>query len=378
MQYEPRLNAYRGICITLVFLQHWALLDCGWIGVQAFFVLSGFLITRILREERGAATASSYFGNFYARRSLRIFPLYFAYLLLLAAMVNLGVIGFLRGFDAVLNPALPWLLSYTENFHRMLGGDSSPFYFHLWSLSIEEQFYLAWPLVVYFTPPRRLLAVCLGLIAAAPTIRGAELAWRLHQGLADQHEAGAFIYYFTGSQLDAFAFGALLSLRRESPRLLALLPLLSRWVPVLVAVAGLWMLLLGQAAHDDIDAVSAGWPLHLSYFYADVWGYTLLDALFFVVLAQIDRLGPLLDLQGLQRLGVVSYGFYVFHCPIVSLTRYLAHDNSPDLNLYDGACMLLAFGLSWALAELSFRCFEQPLLRLKRRFARAGAAAVAA
>lgn len=372
MRFEPRFDAYRGVCITLVFLLHWALLDCGWIGVQAFFVLSGYLITGILRNEREEATPRRYFINFYARRSLRIFPLYFAYLVFLTLVANPLQPDILAGMDKAFNPALPSLLTYTYNFYRIVSGISSPFFSHLWSLSIEEQFYLVWPLVVLFLPRRRLLAACIAMIVAAPLIRWGEFAFQLHAGLSDKSHAGESIYYFTGSQLDAFAFGGLLTFRGESEKLKSFIRLASRWVPIAFAAASAWMLLLGRLAHYDLSPSSLGWPLYLPRFHASIWGYTLINALFFVGLANIHKLRALADVRILQRLGKVSYGFYIFHCPVIRLAKYFLNDPWFQPGLYDSFCFILTFAFTWGLAELSFRLFEQPILRLKDRFARAG------
>jgi peptidoglycan/LPS O-acetylase OafA/YrhL len=372
MHHQPRLDAFRAICISLVFLLHWGVLDCGWIGVQAFFVLSGYLITGILRAERERAPAGSYFLNFYARRSLRIFPLYFAYLLILVALARcLGNGSDLApSLDYVLTPNLPYLLSYTQNLHAMGGGATGPLFSHLWTLSVEEQFYLLWPLVVFLTPPKRLLQLSLVTIAAAVAIRWAALEFQLRTGLASVKTAGQFIYLFSGSHIDAFGFGALLTFRDESERLRRALPLLSRWVPVAVVAAGAWMFLLGMLARYPVGASSLGWPSHLPYFYAYIWGYTLLNALFFVVLANLDRLRLLADLRPLQRLGRVSYGFYVFHKAAIEMTRLFLDDYPGRPAWYDALCGVAAFAVAWAVSELSFRFFEGPIMRLKSRFAR--------
>jgi len=308
MRFDPRLDAYRGVCITLVFLQHWEVLRCGWIGVQAFFVLSGYLITNILRTERESVPRGGYFVNFYARRVLRIFPLYFAYVFLLFLLADVFKTDFTRGFDRHFNPSLPFLLTFTQNLYRIYSGISSPFYSHLWSLSVEEQFYLVWPLVVYLVPPRRFLMFCLLVIAAGLAVRWGMVLFLLQLGLADVKQSGIFIYYFTGSHIDAFAFGALLTCRHESVHLKRAMPLVSRWVPLVFAATTLWMLLLGGIAHYGIGLNTLGWPSYLPYFHAYVWGFTLLNALFFVVLANMDRLRALADRGALQRVRKVSFG----------------------------------------------------------------------
>jgi len=376
MRHEPRLDAFRAICIILVFLVHWKeMLECGWLGVPGFFVLSGFLITGILRRERGETGARLFFVNFYARRSLRIFPLYFAYVLALVAVTHLWDGDFPRLLRGVLDPNLPYLLTYTHNFYAMAGGSAAVLYSHLWSLSVEEQFYLLWPLLVYLAPGRSLLRLCVGAIVAALLIRFSELEFQVRLGLASVKTAGPFIYNFSGSHIDAFAFGALLTFRHESPALRRLIPVLSKWVPILFVVASGWMLLLGSLAGYPMGLSSLGWPVYLPYFYAYIWGYTLLNALFFVVLANLERLGAVLDRVPLQRLGKVSYGFYIFHKAGIGLTRILMNDAPSRPGTYHLLCFVVAFATTWLAAELSFRFFESPIMRLKALFRPAPAAA---
>jgi len=163
----PGLDGIRAIAFLLVFSVHTDYVYIGWVGVQLFFVLSGFLITDILLRMKDTLRAGGYFKKFYGRRFLRIFPLYYFYLLIMfivtAALIFYGYrINYMRLYQ----DQLPYALAYIYNFFN-----ASPAYNgeswlvgHLWSLSVEEQFYLAWPLLIFLTPKKRLKKLFVGAI----------------------------------------------------------------------------------------------------------------------------------------------------------------------------------------------------------------------
>src|SRR3979409_474403 len=165
LQHIKALDGVRGIAILLVILFHCGYLGCGWVGVQLFFVLSGFLITSILLKDRGASL-SAYLKRFYWRRSLRSFPLYYLYLL-----VILGAYLLLKIPPAFANQ-WPYLFTYTYNVRHILPNyDGSQLLIHLWSLSVEEQFYLIWPLLVFVFAARRFKTLLIGIVVAVPLLR---------------------------------------------------------------------------------------------------------------------------------------------------------------------------------------------------------------
>ena len=141
-------------------------MSAGWLGVDLFFALSGFLIAGIIYDAKGK---KHFFRNFYMRRTLRIFPLYYAYLV--AFVVVLGVAQQFHGPSAVLARALHesiWAFAYLTNVEIALKGTSiNAGLNHFWSLAVEEQYYLMWPLVVFFLNRNQLQRVCFGLIAGA-------------------------------------------------------------------------------------------------------------------------------------------------------------------------------------------------------------------
>src|SRR4051812_26438531 len=148
-------------------------LQNGWAGVDLFFVISGFLITGILLDAKGTP---HYFRNFYARRVLRIFPLYYGFLaIMLLVLIVIRTSGWNAngGLDGLWR-AQPWLWTYTANFWIARQRDWSTWsevVIPLWSLSVEEQFYLVWPLIVFRFSPRHLVRICLGVMVAALVLR---------------------------------------------------------------------------------------------------------------------------------------------------------------------------------------------------------------
>ncbi len=178
----PVLDGLRGLAILLVLLHHFAnvyapsawtrnawhrVVGSGWCGVDLFFVLSGFLITGILHDAR---RGPGYFRNFYMRRVLRIFPLYYGVLAALFLAYPL-LAGSHQRF-AALAEHQPWLWLYAQNFKVILSGDWVPCGMnHFWSLAVEEQFYLFWPFVVFACRRRTLLHVSVALVVLALAVR---------------------------------------------------------------------------------------------------------------------------------------------------------------------------------------------------------------
>src|SRR5215469_7550470 len=175
----PALDGIRGLAVLFVIAFHsrapflntseipfslFQFLGLGWSGVDLFFVLSGFLITGILLDTR---RAPGYFRVFYARRALRIFPLYFAYLLLILVVLQGIFVVFVRTNPwQHVNPLL--YLTYSMNW---VSGLDDQWLGHLWSLAVEEQFYLIWPAAVWFCSRRSLPWVCIAMATAALAFR---------------------------------------------------------------------------------------------------------------------------------------------------------------------------------------------------------------
>ena len=325
--------------------------DYGELGVRLFFVLSGFLITGILlraaRDDEPAPRRRHAMRQFYVRRFLRIFPVY--YLVLVVCLV------------LAVDPARelwPWLFSYTINIYIWHHQEFVPNLGHFWTLAVEEQFYLLWPLVVLFAPRRRLLAILLGVIAGA-------LAYRLFASFQYTHD----ITYRDSASLTlifgvvvGLAVGALLALcsdleaDRGAQRLRAVLDRFA--LP-----AGLALYLGSLALQHRLPASHIGVTLA-----------PLGEALVFCwLIGRASRgfggiTGRVLELRPLVYVGVISYGIYVFHLLVPLLVEDLAGILGISYRDTGFVHFAAASALTVAIAALSWRFFEAPINGLKRHF----------
>lgn len=355
LRYEPSLDGYRAFAVLAVMAYHYDLLAWGFLGVKAFFVLSGFLITKILvmKSER---PFGEYLGVFYQRRALRIFPLYFAYLLALAAG-HLAV-GVPHGFDA----NWLYLFTYTTNFARLdPSWFGSPFFTHLWSLSIEEQFYLVWPLMVYplARKPRLFLLVVAGVVLSLPFVQHALTGW-LAAGRGSQ--AGQDIAdWLPTAHFDALALGAALTflpLERISGRIS---------VVAFVAVTALCIGVGWSGQERDLSHYLISTPFDqaiLTLRHDIVWGSSLLNLAFaslILIFLRASVVRRAASLKPLVWVGKISYGMYVFHWPLMVPFRKLGWTDS---SWFFVPYALLVVGV----ASASFVLFERYFLRKKKRY----------
>lgn len=353
------LDGLRGVAVLSVVVMHAALLGLamssmggeaeagllrgylsvallGWCGVDLFFVLSGFLITGILVRSVGRP---HYFRNFYARRALRIFPLYYAVLVLLLFVLERGVTS----------PAerLSYFLYYQNLYFATWGHlQQDPARTITWSLAVEEQFYLLWPAVVAWLAPRRLVAFCFVTIGGAIGVR----LLLVHSGCKDA-------YFLTPCRLDALAAGALLAL---SPRP----PAWCGTVGLLVGATGLYALAIagGSSLPDS--------PL--------MQGFGLLAALLFAVGGLVSALGQgwlarCCRWRWLRSLGCYSYCIYLTHWLVLEGLSRALHEPAGDLRwrwplAYTMGFTVVSVALCWLLGFCSWHAFEKWFLAGKRWF----------
>lgn len=320
-----QLDGLRAIAVGAVFLQH-ALKAPLWMGVDLFFVLSGLLITGILldRKTRG----QSYFGHFYSRRVRRILP---PYVLLLAVSTLLFGAGWL--------PHWPWFAFFATNIGLSLGSIGHDSLNVLWSLAVEEQFYIFWPFVVLWCPERMLAWVAAALIIAAPLLRAIATPW---------FDAFWPIYYLTPFRMDLLAAGALLAivLRRDrrAPE---------RLYPLAIAVALASLAILGWLHHTTPRFRAANTPLSNAMLYS----ISMLLCTSIVVIALRGRgvVQRVLTHPALVYLGTVSYTVYLIHLSVLYALWPL------HLNRY--ATAALAFAITVACATATWYGFERRLTR---------------
>jgi peptidoglycan/LPS O-acetylase OafA/YrhL len=331
----------------------------GWVGVDLFFVLSGFLITGILYDTRHAR---NYFRSFYARRILRIFPLYYA------ALAVMFVVPPLLRIDLLEHTAShwPWFWLYASNVLTAIEGWHSRYLQHFWSLAIEEQFYLVWPLLVYLLPRRWLIGLSVSVLVAAAVMRGV---------LYDGGAGATANFTSTITRADALAMGAIVALLVRAPASRQALRRVAPWacglaVPA-AAITLLWSERLAWLAWGPVGQVGGYTLVGLASATAVAWSVTASPA---------TPLNRLFGNRALGFMGRYSYGIYVIHMPVDTALRaldlHVVHLGShlgvltPALVLYP----LLAGAVTVGLALVSWHLVERPFLALKGRFRPAFAA----
>ncbi|MEL7367317.1 MAG: acyltransferase [Myxococcota bacterium] len=346
------LNGVRALSILAVLWHHtdnvwfgWPALARGFLGVDVFFVLSGFLIVTLLLRER-EATQRVDLSRFYLRRTFRIFPLYYAGILIyfVATRVFSGTSAFeAEPFD----DALPFLALYVANWH--LGAPHC--FAHAWSLAAEEQFYLVWP------PLERWFAGRLAPILVAALLVNQAINFGLVTWLwpsFERFQAGLEILQVTFTPMLLGIALAYALHHRESYQRVA------KWVAGRRTAIVLIMVGIIVAPIEDIQ----GAPRLVFHVAATL-------ALANLIIDPDARLVQWLEWAPLRRLGEVSYGVYVLHMLVVLIAAgVLARLGVRDI---PGLLMVVSTLGTWGLAEISFRTFESPFLRLKDRFGHAKA-----
>jgi peptidoglycan/LPS O-acetylase OafA/YrhL len=371
--YIKSLDGVRAIAIVLVMSLHSGVTKIGWIGVQLFFVLSGYLITGILWKEKSRpAPVPGKLKKFWVRRSLRIFPLYFGYLFVLS------VVYLLFHFPETYRTYIPYLLTYTYNFTRSFPAwKMDPAFAHLWSLAIEEQFYLFFPLILFLGNRRFIKVFMVLVIVISPGIRYLLGQHFISRGYAGEQLA-TIVYWNTLSHLDAFFLGGLipvLSLDKliKKPYRLFLGSLL-----LVLGCGALNYLTIGQR---NFYLTDLGYGFGHTENYVYVWHYTVLNLLFAsLILLLVSDHGPAIPgrarrwLEGkwLVRVGKVSYGMYIYHWMI---WYYLFEDKIQAHGVVLRASLFIPYMvIVYVVAAASFTFYEERFIKLKDRYFPSGGA----
>lgn len=362
--YIKSLDGVRAIAIILVMSFHYEITHFGWFGVQLFFVLSGFLITGILwKEKQTNAPLSFKFKKFWVRRSLRIFPLYFGYLL----FISLTYIFF--HFPSYYAQYAPYLFTYTFNYTRSLPQwQGNPLFTHLWSLCIEEQFYLFFPLIMFLCPPKFIKYLMVIIIILSPVTRFLLGEYYTNKGLSPAVVADT-VYWNTLSHLDAFFIGGIIPVlsldkRIKKPQLVFVIAL------IIALVAGLINFIYTNSGSFYFNDL--GYNHGQTQLYEHVWHYTCLNFLFAAFILSIISaysnnkfavIRSALEAKWMVNIGKVSYGMYLFHWAILvyGFNRFFVTEN-PILKVL---LFIPYVFVVYVAAEISFRLYESRFLKLK-------------
>jgi peptidoglycan/LPS O-acetylase OafA/YrhL len=352
----PALDGLRGIAVLLVVIHHnfdtGGYFFFGWLGVDLFFVLSGFLITDILLR---TVNEPGYLKNFYMRRVLRIFPLYYLALFIILVIFplfdNLGLeLGFYTENQV-------WLWTYTQNWLYIFKTQyGSPILLHFWSLAVEEQFYIIWPfLILWIRKPKPLLVfvfiLLLGVNATRLTL------WFM------QIPDFAYANFHLFTRVDGICAGAMLALLFR--------------INISFLRHKIWMIILILACLNFLfyfisDSFSPRLPF-LAFVgfttFAVVFAYITYEA----ILGETKLITIICTSRILKFFGKISYGLYVYHWPVyIILFSKLNKILTVQLNSVVAANITSSLLVTLAailLSVISYRYFESFFLNLKKRFA---------
>lgn len=347
-RYFGSLDGLRGVSIIPVVWHHvgghrGGFLGAGHYGVDLFFATSGLLITTLLLRERDR-TGTIFLGGFYLRRTLRIFPLYYAVIGLYTLLVRALERDTAAGQQFISN--LPSFLTYTSNWLVDISGGARVIFYFAWSLATEEQFYLMWPSIVRFARARWAPVAVMVLLL----VSGEAARWALHLRLAD----GLWLR-IVASSASAICFGCIAAYLLHQERTFAAV---SRFVarPWSAPLAGVLVILA---------LIPEGLPAVL-----------VTAAMAYLVTTCAVRpdhgLRWLLDNPVLRYIGTISYGMYLLHMLCVNVARRALPAGAQDVVTFLAALLLVI-----AAAAVSRRYFEAYFLRLKDRLSAPRAAAPA-
>ena len=342
--YKIQLDSLRAIAVVLVLIQHFAPESEQWvrlgdIGVRVFFVLSGYLITGILLQARTEAeqlaeTRAWVLLAFYARRFLRIFPLFYA------VIIGTALLG-----SRPMRESWEWHATYLSNIYFYLRGTGHDAVTPLWSLAVEEQFYLVWPFLMLFLRRKLILPLVIGVIIFAPLFRellvlNGKNAWQAS--------------VLMPACLDTLGMGALLAIlfsRLEPKRL--------QQLTTAALVLGLPLMIVSSCGRAW--SASAHWVVLVDVSIALFSAWLIHGA----AVGFKGVVGRLLSQRPLVHVGAISYGVYLIHNFVPGLViRLWPQDRNSQSPTYIATLFLITF----AIASLSWVVFEAPINKLKRHF----------
>jgi peptidoglycan/LPS O-acetylase OafA/YrhL len=326
----------------------------GWVGVELFFVLSGFLITGILLDSKNEA---GFLRRFYVRRSLRILPLYYLSIFLFFYAYP-ALAEALRWAHQDPRPERIWYWLYLGNWHTAFNPFSYKLTVHFWSLAIEEQFYLVWPVVVLKSSRKSLWRITAFGALFALCLRN--LPWT--QAMSREYQD--FLYRLTPFRIDGLLLGALAAMIVRDP--------------AIIAAARKWMTAVTVSATVVFALVVfvAGKPSHLSEPMTR-FGYSALGTVCLcIVLAAALNSGRggcyrMLRHPVLRHYGKYSYGMYIFHYPL-SLVVPRLPVASAGLILSNLVAFITGLALTELVARASWSLFETPFMKARAQFERKG------
>jgi peptidoglycan/LPS O-acetylase OafA/YrhL len=342
--YYKELDGVRAIAALMVMFFHFfqmsntanyfiaKLAIFGQTGVSLFFVLSGFLITRILFKTKGSP---NFFSNFYVRRALRIFPLYYLFLFIYYFVVPFIIKAPITPFGSQIYYWI-YLQNFADTFKWKTEGPE-----HFWSLAVEEHFYLFWPLMIYFFNKQRIVIAIFLIIIIAFIVRIILVKYNFG------------VFYFTFSRIDELAVGALLAVLELNGKLVQknATKFLLSFCGIMIPTLCIWIFFTGEG--NNLIQITKFILLSFSYF-------SLIG--FIITATKENWLKKILITKGLTYTGKISYGLYVYHPLCFYLFNLFFKTKFTPVNF------VLSFSFAYLTATVSYYFFEAKFLRIKDYF----------
>ena len=363
------IDAMRALAMTAVVAEHSKLLSFGWSGVWLFYVISGFVVTGTLMKGRATETAARALGTFYARRALRIVPIY-------ALVVAIGFLVTLASGGPSHIDTLCSLVLFYNNFALAAGYGNFPAFDvgNLWTISVEMQFYAMYGLLFILCERRLVVILLMALIVVCPLGRWLYGSYLLARNVAPEQAAFA-IYSSSVLQFDAFAAGCLLALYRARLSVRVAWRLIAAGIAAMISYCmayGLVNIADGDRGINIFRNVISGilFGQHREVF---VYMPFVILAAGLICLVVVRPPPNLKVVTALAAIGEISYGGYIYHVTILRWAGYLGsllHPSGPAIFLVRGAVFASAMALTIGLAWLSYKNFERPLISLGGRLLR--------
>jgi peptidoglycan/LPS O-acetylase OafA/YrhL len=352
-QHYPALDGLRGLAILLVVFYHnFGFINYfffGWLGVDLFFVLSGYLITSILMNDLGN---KNYLRNFYMRRMLRIFPLYYLCLIIFLLIVP----AFNINLDVkYYTDNQVWLWTYFQNWLYILKpNEVTNTLHHFWSLAVEEQFYLIWPVTILIVKkPKRLIVLLCTVLIAVIVLRYIVWIYKI--------ENLAYFNLFTFSRVDGICIGSILALlMKTNPRFIE-----KYTTAIILSLAGVNFLFYFFNRDNNF-----------TFPYLAIAGYTTFAVMLaLLVYESIKGANKPVELLFNNRImkffGKYSYGLYVYHWPVyLLLNDFLVSRIMDNISFIPPRIIasLISTSAAIVLSVISYRYFENYFIKRKKAF----------
>jgi peptidoglycan/LPS O-acetylase OafA/YrhL len=377
--YVPEVDALRAMAMSAVIAFHCRLMPFGWMGVWLFFVVSGFAVTTsLLAAETRGGSLTAMMKSFYLRRTFRIWPIYMLFVACnVLVLLALGKFGPLED--------LPWLLSFTSNIHMIFKTytveNSWPAFGHLWTVAIEQQFYVVFPFLILIPTRRARGLFLMGVVIFAPLLRAvlahqaALLGW-------DGERIAFMVYAFGPAHFDAFAMGSLIALYRAEisvDRRISVAVMIFAMVCTTGYIAAYLTIGVLQSHHLTVDVmrnivsgILYGQGREITVYLTPTF---VSAAVLTGILSGSKTCRRICGIRSLQAIGRISYGGYLFHLPVLMADGLLLA-SLPSANVWPpiGPKIILfatAYPVTVGLAWLSFTYFERPFASLYRSASRA-------